>query len=261
VTLASQVSVRARLFAMQRELAGARELRLELPAGSNAQAAWDEVERRFPVLAPGRAYLRFAVNGEYADPDMELRDGDEVAFIPPVSGGAGSARDGAVEPFRRLEITDVPLEGALLGDLVAAVSHPRVGAIVTFLGTTRETPGTPAPGEEGEAARHAGSAVLGLDYEAFDQLALRVLGEIAEEVAARFDVTRLAIVHRVGAVDVGEASVVIVAGARHRAAAFEAARYAIDELKARAPIWKSERFADGSVWIGQPARAAAENAG
>ena len=254
MTVASRIAVRARLFAMQRELAGTRELRLELPAGSTAEAAWQEVVRRFPALAPGRPYLRFAWNGEYAEPTTELGDGDEVAFIPPVSGGGMGADALEVEPFRRLEITAVPLEGALLRELVSAVSHPRVGGVVTFLGVTRETPGTPAPGEEAAAARHAGSHVLGLDYEAFDALALRVLGEIADEIAGRFGVTRLAIVHRVGAVTVGEASVVIVAGAPHRAAAFEAARYAIDELKARAPIWKSERYGDGGVWIGAPAR-------
>lgn len=261
MTVATTIAVRARLFAMQRELAGTRELRVELPAGSTAQAVWDEVERRFPELAPGRPYLRFARNGEYAEPETEVRDGDEVAFIPPVSGGAARVAskaagvdEASVEPFRRLEITDAPLEGSLLGELIAAVSHPRIGGIVTFLGVTRETPGTPAPGEESEAARHAGARVLGLDYEAFDELAMRVLAEIADEVAARFDVVRLAMVHRVGAVAVGEASVAIVAGAAHRAAAFDAARYAIDELKARTPIWKSERFAEGNVWIGAPAR-------
>jgi len=251
---------------MQRELAGTRELRLELPTGSTAAAAWDEIERRFPTLAPGRRYVRFARNGEYTEPETELRDGDEVAFIPPVSGGASASHPAALgagefEAFRRLEITEAPLEGELLAELVTAVSHPRVGGIVTFLGVTRETPGTPAPGEEAEAARHAGSRVLGLEYEAFDALAMRVLGEIADEIASRFEVTRLAIVHRVGAVAVGDASVVIVAGAPHRRAAFEAVRYAIDELKARAPIWKSERFADGNVWIGAPARTGYPQAG
>jgi molybdopterin synthase catalytic subunit len=255
---------------MQRELVGTRELHLELAAGSTAGAAWEEVERRFPALRPGRPYVRYARNGEYAAEDTELRDGDEVAFIPPVSGGATAdahgtvamgSSDADVERFRRLEITGAPLDRALLADLVGEVSHPRLGGIAAFLGVTRETPGTPAPGEEAAAARHEGSPVLGLDYEAFDELALRVLGEIADEIAARFGVARLAIVHRVGIVPVGEASVVIVAGAPHRAPAFEAARYAIDELKARAPIWKSERFADGSVWMGQPARIGPEGRG
>ncbi len=122
-----------------------------------------------------------------------------------------------------------------------------------FEGRTRETPGTPAPGEEAEAARHAGGHVLALEYEAFEPLAVRVLGEIADAVAVRFGVDRLAIVHAVGDVPLGAVSVVIVACAPHRDAAFEAARFAMDETKARVPIWKAERFADGHVWIGRPA--------
>jgi molybdopterin synthase catalytic subunit len=253
----TRLAVRARLFAIQRELAGRREIELELPPGATVEDAWDDLVRRFPVLAPGRPYVRFARNGEYAEAQAPLADGDEVAVIPPVSGGSLSPpRSGgvAIESFRRLELTTGPLDDALVGALRNGVAHPRVGAIVTFLGVTRETPGSPAPGEEDEAARHAGEPVLGLEYEAFDELARLVLAAIADEVAEHFDVQRLAIVHRTGAVAVGEPSVAIVAGASHRAAAFSACRYAIDELKARAPIWKSERFAGGSVWIGQPAR-------
>ena len=250
------MKVRARLFAVQRELAGTRDVRLALPEGATVEDAWDEVVRQFQVLAPGRPYLRFARNGEYTGPATRLNDGDEVAFIPPVSGGARERHPGdrGEESYRRLEVTGRPLDDALLRELRAAVSHPRVGALVTFIGVTRETPGGAAPGEEDEAARHAGQRVLGLEYEAFETLAQRVLEDIADEIERRFRVRRLAIVHRTGEVPVGEASVAIVAGAEHRAAAFDACRYAIDELKARAPIWKSERFADGSVWIGQPAR-------
>ncbi|MBA3236541.1 MAG: molybdenum cofactor biosynthesis protein MoaE, partial [Chloroflexi bacterium] len=128
------------------------------------------------------------------------------------------------------------------------------GAVVGFLGRTRSTPGTPAPGQEAEAARHAGRDVESLEYEALDTLARRTLDEIADEIAVRFGVVRLAIVHRLGEVPLGDASIAVVAVAPHRDAAFEAARYAIDETKARAPIWKAERFADGHVWIGQQAR-------
>ena len=267
----TRLAVRARLFAIQRELAGTREVELTLPLGAIVEDAWGDLVRRFPLLAPGRPYVRFARNGEYTEAGATLADGDEIAVIPPVSGGSamlpgsgGSATvlgGDAIEPFRRLELTATPLDDTLVAELRIAVAHPRVGAIVTFLGVTRETPGSPAPGEEDEAARHAGQPVLGLEYEAFDQLARRVFESIADEVAERFDVPRLAIVHRTGAVAVGEASVAIVMGASHRDAAFEACRYAVDELKARAPIWKSERFADGSVWIGQPARSAVAERG
>jgi molybdopterin synthase catalytic subunit len=125
---------------------------------------------------------------------------------------------------------------------------------VTFVGRTRETPGTPAPGQEAEAARFAGQRVVGLEYEAFEAMAIATLEAIADEIAARFGAHRLAIVHRTGEVAVGETSVAIAVAAAHRGAAFDACRYAIEELKARAPIWKSERFADGSVWLGAPAR-------
>lgn len=260
------IGVRARLFAVQRELAGTRELRLGLPEGATIEDAWTDLVGRYPALGPGRPYLRFARNGEYADPSTRLSDGDEVAFIPPVSGGARSvAGDGpragsppdAGASIQRIELTEGPIDDALIASLRASVAHPRVGAIVTFLGTTRETPGIPAPGEEEKAARHRGQSVESLDYEAFDELARRVIADIAAEVEQRYGVSRLAIVHRVGNVPVGEASVAIVAAAAHRSAAFDGCRYAIDELKARAPIWKAERFADGSVWVGRPVRESA----
>ncbi len=128
------------------------------------------------------------------------------------------------------------------------------GAVVGFLGRTRVTPGTPAPGQETEAARHEGRSVEALEYEAHEGMAVGTLEAIADEVAARFGVDRIAIVHRTGDVPLGEVSVAIVAVSPHRDAAFDAARYAIDETKARAPIWKAERFADGQVWMGAPPR-------
>ncbi|HEY5437100.1 MAG TPA: molybdenum cofactor biosynthesis protein MoaE, partial [Candidatus Limnocylindrales bacterium] len=128
------------------------------------------------------------------------------------------------------------------------------GGVVAFIGRTRVTPGTPAPGQEPAPAQLRGRIVEGLEYEAFEPMALEVLARIADEIGERWGVTHLAIVHRTGAVPLGETSVVVVAASPHRDAAFEAARYAIDETKARAPIWKAERFADGHVWIGDAAR-------
>ena len=248
-TVGARIRVTVRLFAMQRELAGARSLDLELPAAATVEDAWAALAARVPALGAGRPYVRFARNGAYADPSTPLVDGDEVACIPPVSGGAGRVR--------LLEVGEARIDEARLATLRVAVADPRDGAVVIFLGVTRETPGTPAPGQEVAAARHAGKRVERLGYEALEPLAERVLGEIAAEIEARFGVTRLAIVHRTGEVPVGEASVAIVVGAPHRGEAFEACRYAIEELKARAPIWKAERFADGSVWVGRPARASA----
>jgi molybdopterin converting factor subunit 1 len=242
----ARLRIHVRLFAMQRELAGTRALDVEVGQGGTIEDAWTALVERFPVLAPGRPAVRFARNGSYAPAETALDDGDEVAMIPPVSGGAGARRI--------LELRDTPLPSTILEDLSARLATPDDGAIVGFLGVTRRSPGTPAPGQEAAAAEHIGRAVLTLEYEALPELALRVLGEIADEVEARFGVTGLAIVHRVGEVPLGEASVAIVACSPHRGAAFDAARYAIDETKGRAPIFKAEHFADGHVWIGEPAR-------
>jgi molybdopterin converting factor subunit 1 len=245
--------IRVRLFAIQRELAGAREVPLELEDGATVEDAWAAVAARFPVLAPGRPSVRFARNGDYAEPGTTLGDGDEVAFIPPVSGGSDEA---AGPPGRRriLELQQAPFGPTILSDLEARLATDEDGAVVGFVGRTRVSPGTPAPGQEAEAARHAGRSVEALGYEAHETMALRVLTTIANEIAERFGVERLAIVHRTGDVPLGEASIVVVAASPHRDAAFQAARYAIDETKTRAPIWKAEHFADGHVWIGTPAR-------
>ena len=267
------IRVRVRLFAIQRELAGAREIALELAPGATIEAAWAALVERHPVLASGRPAVRFARNGEYADPDTTLGNGDELAIIPPVSGGdeagiepgAGVAAagaepagepsgDGPVAARRILELRADPFDSTILTELGEALATDADGAVVGFIGRTRETPGTPAPGQEAEAARHAGRAVESLGYEAHEPMALAMLARIADEIAERFGVVRLAIVHRTGEVPLGEPSVAIVAVSPHRDSAFEAARYAIDETKARAPIWKAERFADGRVWVGEIAR-------
>ncbi len=239
------IAVRIRLFAIQRELAGTREVRIDLPGGSDVEAAWDALVMRYPVLVPGRPSMRFARNGEYADPTTLLTDGDEVAMIPPVSGGTGR---------RILEIREGSFQASILGELADRLAVPEDGAFVGFIGRTRSTPGTPAPGQEAEAGRHAGRSVDSLEYETHETMALAVLAAIADEIEDRFGVERVAIVHRGGVVPLGEPSIAVGAAAPHRDAAFEAARYAIDETKARAPIWKAERFADGHVWIGHQAR-------
>jgi molybdopterin synthase catalytic subunit len=255
--------IRVRLFAIQRELVGAREVPLELADGATVEDAWAAVVARFAVLAPGRPSVRFARNGDYADPETALADGDEVAFIPPVSGGSGE--DPATDPappgrLRILELHEEPFGPTILSDLETRLATDEDGAVVGFIGRTRVSPGTPAPGQEAEAARHAGRSVEALGYEAHDTMAIRVLTAIADEIAERFGVERLAIVHRTGDVPLGAASIVVVAVSPHRDAAFRAARYAIDETKARAPIWKAERFADGHVWIGAPARSGPDEA-
>ena len=251
--------IRIRLFAIQRELAGTREVPVDLATPATVADAWAALVERFPILAPGRDSVRFARNGAYADPATDLADGDEVAVIPPVSGGAGESV--APPPTRILEIREAPMTAAVLTELIDRLAIDADGAAVGFLGRTRSTPGTPAPGQEAEAARHAGRSVEALSYEAHESMAIAVLAAIADEIAERFGVDRLAIVHRTGDVPLGAVSIAVVAMAAHRGAAFDAARYAIDETKARAPIWKAERFRDGHVWIGHPARTGPDEQG
>ena len=246
-----------RLFALQRQQLGVRQLALEVGEGATIDDAWAALCAAHPTLSAAEQSMRFARNGVYADRRDQLADGDELALIPPVAGGADAADDpvaSADRPVRWIALSVAPIRDADLAELRAAVSTDADGAVITFLGRTRESPGTPAPGQEAEAARFAGQRVIGLDYEAYEAMAMATLEVIADEIAVRFGVHRLAIVHRVGEVGVGETSVAIAVAAAHRGEAFDACRYAIEELKARAPIWKSERFADGSVWLGAPAR-------
>ncbi len=244
--------VTVRLFAILRQQAGWRERELELPVGSTIEDAWRALVALVPALSGSREVVRFARNRQYAEPTETLAEGDELVLIPPVAGGAPDVDEAG--RLLRCEIIDGPIDDGLLAELRRSVPTRADGALVVFVGQTRETPGTPAPGEEAEAARHADEKVARLEYEAFAEMALEVLRAIGGEIEDRFGVRRLAIVHRTGAVEVGQASVVIAAAAPHRDPAFDACRYAIEELKARTPIWKAEHFAGGSVWIGAPAR-------
>lgn len=243
--------VHVRLFAMQRQQVGARQVELELADGSTAAAAWDDLVRSHPVLGASRPFVRFAINGVYSSEDAPLSDGDELAFIPPVSGGAP-------DPRVIVELVPEPFPDDIVALLTSRLATPADGGVVAFLGITRETPGTPAPGEEAAAAAVAGRPVLELEYEAHETMAEAVLRQIAAEIAERFGVERVAIVHRTGVVPLGAPSIAVVTAAPHRGDAFAAARYAIDEVKARAPIWKAERVEGGLVWVGHPARTGPE---
>lgn len=224
--------VRVRLFAALVEAAGTDVLDLELPAGATVRAALEAAGGRVPAVRRYAGSLLAAVNMEYVALAHPLADGDEVALIPPVSGGAG-APGGAPGRF---EVVDGPID---VGALVAAVSHPGCGAVATFLGTVRD---------------HAeGRPVSGIEYHAYREMAARKLAEIGGEIRARWGLDRVAIVHRVGRLAVGEVSVAIVVASPHRAEAFEAARHAIERIKVIVPIWKKEAWADGGThWVGTP---------
>lgn len=215
--------VRVLLFAAYRERAGRAEVSLELERGATVAALVERLRRLFPRLAPPEQEVVVAVNQEYADPSQELREGDEVALIPPVSGGAPML----------VQVTEAPLDPEAVTARVRADTH---GAVVTFLGTTRSVTD--------------GRRVLYLEYECYLPMALRKLEEVRQEVRQRRGVGEVAVAHRVGRLEVGETSLVVAVGAPHRREAFAACLEVVDRIKQVVPIWKREVFEDGSVWVG-----------
>ena len=212
-------------FAVLRERVGRERETLELPAGADVRAARAAIAERHGGIASLLPQVQTAVNRAMAKDTTPLADGDEVALLPPVAGGAGA---------RKIAIRAEPL---LVDETVAAVSGPNRGGVVTFTGVVRR---------EG----HHLSDVIRLEYEAYVEMAEQVLAEIAEEIEREWAGTEIAIHHRVGSLVVGEIAVAITAASAHRAPAFEACRAAIDRLKERAPIWKKEVGASGEAWLG-----------
>ena len=211
-----RVIVRVRLFAALRERAGSGAVELDLPEGAAVGDVWAALE-----LGDEPAGILFAVNRAYAERGRPLAAGDEVALIPPVSGG----------DFRLFE------EPLSIDAAVAEVQSDDAGAIATFVGTTRR--------------RSRGRDVLHLEYEAYEGMAEEVMAKLGSELKGRHDLCEVAIHHRVGRVDIGETSVVIAVSAPHRAAALAACREAIDELKVSVPLWKKEVYEGGEEWIGR----------
>lgn len=216
--------VLVRLFASYREAAGVGRMLLELPDGATARDAIREVLREHPLAATGRQ-LVIARNRDYVDADATLADGDELALIPPVSGGATASR-------ARIAVSSAPLS---VDECVAAVRDDDFGGVTVFIGTVRE--------------RSHGKRVTHLEYEAYAEMAESKMREIAERLERLFAPARVAMHHRTGDLAIGEIAVIVAAAAPHRDAAFAAARAGIDELKSVVPIWKKEHTEDGAVWI------------
>jgi MoaE-MoaD fusion protein len=210
------VKVTVRLFAGLRERAGTGERELELPDGAFVSDVW-------AVLGLGDepAGLLYAVNKRYADPGQQLVPGDEVALIPPVSGGAFRLSDGPLDP----------------AEVIEEVRSERAGAVATFIGTTR--------------IESRGRTVHHLEYEAYGGMAEQVMAELADELKGRYDLCEVAIAHRTGRVEIGGLSVVIAVSAPHRADALAACADAIDRLKEIVPLWKKEVYEGGEEWIGR----------
>jgi MoaE-MoaD fusion protein len=210
------VRVVVKLFAALRERAGAGERSIDLAEGARAADVW-------PALGLGEepAGLLYAINREYAERDQALAEGDEVALIPPVSGGA-------------FVVTEEPL---LVEAVVAEVADDSAGAVATFTGTVRRE-------SRGRTVHH-------LEYEAYAEMAQSVMVGLATVLKARYDLHEIAIHHRVGRVEIGEASVVIAVSAPHRGDALAACKDAIDALKETVPLWKKEVYEGGEEWIGR----------
>ena len=206
--------VTVKLFAGLRERAGWSERELE--GVESVGEVWPQLD-----LGDEPAGLLYAVNKEYANADRTLRDGDEVALIPPVSGGS-------------FKLSEAPLS---LDAVVDEVRSDAAGAIATFIGTTR--------------IESRGRTVLHLDYDAYEGMAEQVMAEIADELKGTYDVREIAIHHRMGRVEIGDASVVIAVSAPHRQDALAACKAAIDTLKQRVPLWKKEVYEGGEEWIGR----------
>jgi len=221
--------IRIKLFATFRERAGVAEIERQIEAGADLATIWRELTREFPSLAGNRDAIAYAVNQEYVEADFRPQEGDEVAFIPPVSGGASLWSS----PIGPITIVRTPIR---LAELERAVGDGGAGAIVTFAGSTRD--------------ENAGRKVTRLEYEAYEAMALKEMRKLAEEAQRRFALKRIAIRHRIGIVEIGEISVAIAVSAPHRGEAFDGCRFAIDRLKEIVPIWKKEHFEGGEIWVG-----------
>jgi molybdopterin synthase catalytic subunit len=216
------MKVKVLFFGITHDLTGFVQEQVELPEEENVEGLWRRYAARFPRLGELADSLLVAVNQVISKGPTVLRDGDEVAFMPPVSGGAGG-------DFYRL--TRAPISASDLARQLCAAEN---GAVVTFEGVVRNHSG--------------GRATLYLEYEAYEPLAIRKMEEVGREAKERFAIDGIGMIHRLGRLEIGEASVAIIVTAEHRRAAFEACQYAINRLKQIVPIWKKEYFADGAVW-------------
>jgi len=225
--------VQVLFFGLLKELVGQAADSLELPAGATVSDVLDHYSR-VPRLLDLLPSVAISVNQEYTTANLSLRDNDEIALLPPVSGGGpGNTPDTPVFDARLVH-SSIDRE-----QVIAAIKQPSDGAVVIFDGIVRN--------------HSRGRPTLFLDYEAYEPMALKELEKLAAEAGNRFSVREVVIVHRLGRIEIGESSVLIAVAAAHRAAAFDACRWVIDNLKQTVPIWKKEHFVDGAVWAqGEP---------
>lgn len=226
------MKLRVLYFAAVAELTGLREQTLELEGPLTVSALSTLLEERHATLRGRLGQVRFAINEEFAHQADEVREGDVVAIIPPVAGGAGRA-----PTKERVAVSEQPLSLDLVSGLVR---HPSAGALAIFVGVVRD---------------HAeGRAVSALEYSAYESMAVAEMVRIVDELEAEMPEVRLAAHHRIGPLVVGDDAIICAASSPHRAEAFTAGRALIDRIKDRVPIWKRERGEDGETWVGWDAQ-------
>jgi MoaE-MoaD fusion protein len=221
----ASMRVRVLFFGVLKDLVGTSSDLLELPDGASVQNLLEHYALHLPRLKASLTSLAVAVNQQYASADTELKSDDEVALLPPVSGGSGKAI--------------ITRDAIRTADVLSRIKQGEDGAVVAFEGIVRN--------------QTRGRRTLFLDYEAYEEMALLQMEALAEQALKEFRVRDVALVHRLGRLQIGEISVLIVVASAHRAAAFDACRWLIDTLKRTVPIWKKEYFEDGAVWAdGEP---------
>ncbi len=234
------MQVRVLYLGMLKDVAGREREVVEVPQGARLSDLFARLEKGIPKLQDFRGAIALAVNYEYSPGTTELRDNDEVALIPPVSGGVVNEQSTAETPLPLIsEHTRIVCQPIKTAPILAAIKHPEDGAVAIFDGIVRN--------------HSRGRRTVYLDYTAYELMALRQMEQLAQQALARFAIRDLRIVHRLGRLQIGESSVYIAVASAHRAAAFDACRWLIDTLKTTVPIWKREVFADGAVWAdGEP---------
>ena len=240
--------IRVLFFGMLKDLAGRESDSLSLPDEATLADVLSHYQERIPQLKEFISSLATSVNQEYASPDTRLKANDEVALLPPVSGGSQGAGETPARqpagPFdlaqgRRGRYASIVREKIVTQQIVEAIKRPEDGAVAVFEGIVR--------------SHSRGRRTLYLDYEAYEEMALKQMDALAAQALSQFGVRDVTIVHRLGRLEIGETSVLVVVASAHRAAAFDACRWLIDTLKRTVPIWKKEYFEDGAVWAdGEP---------